>query len=229
MAEYHFVEDYERHVANLLKTHPIDEAMSIAVGGNYNVIGNIASQVVIYAGAKNADSILDFGCGSGRVASHLAKRINVKRYLGTDIVQSLLDYAATKTPKHFKFVLHRELSIPAKGSTFDLAYAFSVFTHLLQPEIYLYLRDVARVLKAGGTFVFSFLELSEPGHWHVFQSTVDTLAAKLPSHLNMFTERSQLSAWADHAGFKVIEFIDGGDTRWNGEALGQSVAILRKL
>ncbi|SCB41725.1 Ubiquinone/menaquinone biosynthesis C-methylase UbiE [Rhizobium miluonense] len=202
--------------------------MSIAVGGNYDTIGNIASQVVVYAGAKDGDAIFDFGCGSGRVASHLSKRVDIKRFLGTDVVQSLLDYAATKTPEHFAFVKHQQLSVPAEDGSFDLAYAFSVFTHLLQAEIYLYLQDIARVLKPGGTFVFSFLELAEEGHWHVFQSTVATLAAKQPSHLNMFTERNQLAIWAAHAGFDVVEFIDGGDPRWNGEALGQAVAIFRK-
>jgi hypothetical protein len=32
MAESHFVEDYERLVAQLIEKYPIDEAMSLAVG-----------------------------------------------------------------------------------------------------------------------------------------------------------------------------------------------------
>lgn len=40
MAQFHFVEDYERHVAALLEQHPIDEAMSLAVGGLYDVLDN---------------------------------------------------------------------------------------------------------------------------------------------------------------------------------------------
>jgi ubiquinone/menaquinone biosynthesis C-methylase UbiE len=202
--------------------------MSIAVGGNYDVIGNIASQVVVYAGAKDGDSIFDFGCGSGRVAHYLATRIKPAKFLGTDIVQSLLEYAATKTPENFTFKLHHELSIPAPDSFFDIAYAFSVFTHLLQAEIYIYLRDIYRTLKSGGIFVFTFLELSEADHWHVFQHTVDTLSAKKPSHLNMFMERSQIKTLASHVGFDVSEFIDAGEARWDGQALGQSIAILKK-
>ena len=41
MAKFHFIEDYERHVANLIATHPIDEAMSLAVGGSYELVGGI--------------------------------------------------------------------------------------------------------------------------------------------------------------------------------------------
>lgn len=33
MAQFHYVEDYERLVSELISKHPIDEAMSLAVGG----------------------------------------------------------------------------------------------------------------------------------------------------------------------------------------------------
>lgn len=35
MSEFHFVEDYERLVEQLLAAHPLYEAMSLAVGGQY--------------------------------------------------------------------------------------------------------------------------------------------------------------------------------------------------
>ncbi|MBZ9656090.1 class I SAM-dependent methyltransferase [Phyllobacterium lublinensis] len=228
MAQFHFVEDYERHVNELVSQHPLDEAMSLAVGGGYELIGDIASQIVVYAGAKSGMDVFDFGCGSGRVAHALAKKVDLKSFLGTDIVQPLLDYAKTKTPDHYRFVKHQALSVPAPDESFDITYAFSVFTHLLQAECYIYLQDIARVLKPRGTFVFSFLELSEGAHWGIFQNTVDTQRALQAPHLNMFIERSQIKIWAKHAGFKVTEIIDGPSKRWNGHALGQTVAILKK-
>jgi hypothetical protein len=33
MPTVHFFEDYERHVAELMASHPLDEAMSLAVRG----------------------------------------------------------------------------------------------------------------------------------------------------------------------------------------------------
>lgn len=229
MAQFHFVEDYEQHVANLLANHPLDEAMSLAVGGDYGRIGEIASSIIAYAGVENGMSVLDFGCGSGRVAHSLAKRVKLKRYLGTDVVQPLLDYAATKTPSDYQFVKHHELTIPAEDEAFDISYAFSVFTHLLQAEIFIYMTDIARVTKPGGTFVFSFLELASPMHWTIFDQTVAQQRASTSVHLNMFTERSQISVWAQHSGFRVLEFIAADDNRWDGNALGQAVAILKKI
>jgi hypothetical protein len=33
MANFHFVEDYQKHINNLIQNHDIDTAMSLAVGG----------------------------------------------------------------------------------------------------------------------------------------------------------------------------------------------------
>lgn len=230
MAQFHFVEDYEKLVKDLIRDHPMDEAMSLAVGGGWDQIGDICSDVLIYAGAKDGISVFDFGCGSGRVAHFLAKKIKVKKYLGTDIVQELLDYAATKAPDHFRFVKHHDLSVPAKDKTFDLAYAFSVFTHLLQTETFIYMEDIHRVLKPGGKLVFSFLEFSEPTHWQVFQDSVERQKSSTLPHLNAFLSRDQITVMAKKIGFLVTEFTSGSEVRWlkGRHPLGQSLAILKK-
>jgi methylase of polypeptide subunit release factors len=96
MAEFHFVEDYERHVEALLEAHPIDEAMSLAVGGLYETVGAIESNLLRYLGLREHMSITDLGCGSGRLANALSKALTLN-YIGIDIVQSLLNYAATRS------------------------------------------------------------------------------------------------------------------------------------
>ena len=222
MAEYHFVENYERHVADLLAKYPLDEAMSLAVGGNYESIGKITADVLVYAGIRDGDAVFDFGCGSGRVAHAVAKSVNVSRYLGTDIVQSMLDYAKTKTPEHFEYKLHRQLSFPCGDNEFDMVYAFSVFTHLLQTECYTYLLEVCRALKPGGTAVISFLELAEPTQWPVFEGSLGAY------YLNTFIERNQWEVWAAHAKLSISEFIDGPKAPWGGAPLGQSIMIMQK-
>ncbi len=229
MAKFHFVEDYERHVARLLRKHPRDEAMSLAVGGSYEEIGQLAADMLIHAGLGDAMSLFDFGCGSGRVAHAVAQRVALKGYLGTDVVQSLLTYAKTRCPEHYRFVRHRALNVPAADATFDMACAFSVFTHLLLVETYLYMTDIHRVLKPGGRLVMSFLELAEPAHWTTFADSAEA-QKKAPGtmHLNAYLERDQIAVLASRIGFAVIEFIGGFDPRWDGRFLGQSVAILEK-
>jgi SAM-dependent methyltransferase len=171
MAKFHFVEDYENYVASLLAKHPIDEAMSLAVGGDYLAMGSIQRDVVLWAGLEPGMSFVDFGCGSGRLAVSLARALPIN-YHGIDIVRSLLDYAASKCPPSYRFSLNHSLSLPVADGAADFISAFSVFTHLLPSEIYIYLEDMHRALRPGGTVVFSFMEVADPEHWGPFMSEV---------------------------------------------------------
>jgi ubiquinone/menaquinone biosynthesis C-methylase UbiE len=227
MAQFHFVEDYEALVSQLLRDHPLDEAMSLAVGGDYERVGAIESAILAYAGLKDGDIVFDLGCGSGRLAHALGRRHRID-YYGTDVVQALLDYAAKKSPANYRFKLNRELSIPMLPHSVDIACAFSVFTHLLQAESYVYLREMRRALKTGGRVVFSFLEFAAPEHWSVFKDTLANQHKGVNGHLNMFMERSAIDSWCERLGYERLEFIDGDAAPWGGEPLWQSLAILRK-
>lgn len=213
MAKFHFVEDYERHVAALKAAHPLDEAMSLAVGGNYDLAGEIEVDLLKKAGLVDGMSVFDLGCGSGRLATALAKSGLSIKYLGTDVVQDLLDYAASKTPRHYRYLRHAELSVPAPDHSIDIACAFSVFTHLLHHESYIYMEDMRRALKPGGRLVFSFLEFAVDHHWEVFEHTIEQQRAGTTPPLNTFIERSSIEVWAKHLGFGAPRFFsDLGQT-----------------
>ena len=226
MAQFHFVEDYEKLVAQLVATHPLDVAMEMAVGGNYEVFGQIEADILQAAGLADGMRLVDLGCGSGRLAAALHKRMAIS-YVGIDIVKALLDYAQSRAP-NYSFKLHRDLTIPEEDGSADMVCAFSLFTHLLQAESYLYLEEAARVLRrGGGKVVFSFLEFTEPTHWDTFQHTKNSVRLKTAEHLNMFTERSAIDVWARHLGFSAPQYFDAG-AMWRGHKLGQSVAILAR-
>ncbi|MGF1498782.1 MAG: class I SAM-dependent methyltransferase [Elainellaceae cyanobacterium] len=227
MAQFHFVEDYEAHVKNLLATKPLDEAMSDAVGGNYHETGDIERSILVYAGLKNGMKLIDYGCGSGRLAHSLAKQMQID-YLGIDVIDDLLEYAKSKSSPEYRFLNHRSLTVPAESNSVDMICAFSLFTHLLQAETYIYMEDMHRVLKPTGRLVFSFLEFELPSHWGVFAATVHQQRVSRIPHLNMFMEKSAIRTWANHIGFRVIELIDGNISQFEGKALGQSIAILEK-
>ncbi len=228
MAQFHFVEDYERHVANLVASMPLDQAMEAAVGGGFELVGGIERELLNYAGLRSGMSLVDLGCGSGRLARALGRSDKEIAYVGIDIVQALLDYAATQSPPSYRFVKHQELSLPLDRVSMDFACAFSVFTHLLHHESYLYLEDFHRVLKPGGKLLFSFLEFAAPAHWTVFRHTADQQKASNQAHLNSFIERHVIEVWADRAGFVVEAFIGGDETIGGQPPLGQSSALLRK-
>lgn len=216
----HFVKDYQLYVRNLFLSHPADEAASLAVGGgDFDAIGRKLLAVVIDAGWKNGDSIIDLGCGSGRLAKLLSEMSPNCNYLGTDVAPELLDYAAARAPVSYRFQLHTELNFPAADESTDLIVAFSVFTHLFHEESYTYLLDALRVLKSGGRFVFSFLEADR--HWNVFSAMLSPTWVSHKPHLNMFIERSAIEVWARRSGFAIVRYDVG-------PPIGQSVVVLQK-
>jgi ubiquinone/menaquinone biosynthesis C-methylase UbiE len=227
MSTFHFVDDYEHHVDQLIRNHPLAEAMSLAVGGYYEEFSVILAEVLVQNGLRDGMTLVDLGCGSGRAAKGISKRVQIE-YLGTDVVQRLLDYAAKVCPKHYRYKCHRELSVPAPDSSADMVCAFSLFTHLLHEESYIYLQESHRVLKPGGKFVMSFLEFASPSHWAIFQPTMEARRHNARQPLNMFIERNVIDVWCGHLGFVRESFVDGTDPRWQGSALGQSLAVLRK-
>jgi SAM-dependent methyltransferase len=222
----HYVADYEAFVSDLIRHFSMDEAMSHAVGGDYLGTGKKERAILEYVGLRDGMKIVDIGCGSGRLSSVISDmRID---YLGIDVVDDLLAYAAKKSSPKFAFVRHTELTVPVADETVDIACAFSVFTHLRHEESYLYAKDVLRALKPGGVFVFSLLEFGEPHHWPVFEQTVAACAAGTMPHINTFLERPVIRLWAKHLGYKVAELVDGLAAPWNEAALGQTTAILKK-
>ena len=226
MAQFHFVEDYEKLVAHLIATHPIDEAMALAVGGGpYDIIGQMEADILAAAGLADGMRVIDLGCGSGRLAAALHRRAKLS-FVGIDIIQSLLDYAKTRAPT-YRFVMHRELSVPEPDASADFVCAFSLFTHLLQAETFIYLKEAARVLRPGGKVVFSFLEFQDPVHWGIFEQAVEVTRAGKRDQLDMFLERETIDFWAGKLGMKVERYFPG-TAKWNGHQLGQSLAFLAR-
>lgn len=221
--KYYFVEEYEQHVAQLVQDHDLDQAMSLAVGGHYESMGQNLLNVAVHSGLKDGMSVLDFGCGSGRLSTQMARSFKLESYLGIDLVQQLLDYADSKTPKEFKFVKSLGLSIPAKDETFDIVFCFSVFTHLVQVHSFIYMEEFLRTLKPGGRLVFSFLEMTDLRHKRAFEQAVTNVKTNQKKPITAFLERPEIAAWASLLDVTILEYIDSGPLH-----IGQTVAILEK-
>jgi ubiquinone/menaquinone biosynthesis C-methylase UbiE len=186
--------------------------------------------------------VVDVGCGSGRLSSALAKRFDI-RYHGTDILQPLLDYARARAPKTYRFTRVERIAIPEESDSADFVTFFSVATHLLHHETYMYLEEARRVAVPGGLIVVSFLEFGNPNHWPVFHNTIRAYRDQIPDHLNAFIEASVFPVWAQKLGLELVA-IHPGDKPWipiteprvaeNGAreealaGLGQSCVIFRK-
>jgi SAM-dependent methyltransferase len=224
-------ERYKKHVEHLkVGQTNIQKVSEIAVGGDFDRIGKIEYELLKKFGLQPQHSIVDVGCGSGRLAKPLSDK-HYGQYLGTDVVEDLLEYARQLVKKdHWDFQIVEGLKIPMQNELTDYVCFYSVFTHLLHEQSYNYLKEAHRVLKTGGKVIFSFLEFRIPSHWAIFEGNIDT---DKTTHLNMFMDRDAISAWATHLNMEVELILDGNKPQvanYKGlDSLGQSVAVLVKL
>lgn len=94
----HFVNDYTKFVSGLLAENTDQrKAMSVAIGGDYDATGQVIVDLPRMHGLRDGMPLIDMGCGSGQVAHGVSKNFEIS-YHGTDIVQDLLDFAATVAP-----------------------------------------------------------------------------------------------------------------------------------
>lgn len=124
---------------------------------------------------KSVDSILEIGCGYGRIPLFLSKDKNLKcqKYYGIDISESLLR-RLVKCKQEYDFFPGAEFYIicasaellPLEDNSVDLIISNCVFMHIPEAQIRKLLVEISRVLKPGGTFVFnhSFHNKSCPSH-----------------------------------------------------------------
>ncbi len=93
-------------------------------------------------------SILDWGCGCGRLTRYLGGTTSA--ITGVDIDSDSVAWCATNLP--FGHFLHIEpdppMPMPAGG--FELVIGISIFTHLSEEDQWAWLRELHRVLAPGG-------------------------------------------------------------------------------
>lgn len=237
----HFLSSYLKQSHTLLETHEEDLAMSLAVGGDFEAVGVLEFCLLKQLGLAPEHSVVDVGCGSGRLAVQLRPYL-LGPYVGIDVVPELYEYARRQCAREdWRFYGAPGTHIPEPDDSADFVVFFSVFTHLLHEETYRYLSEAARVLKPGGKIVFSFLEFGIPSHWFIFEHSVAD--ERVDKVLNQFMDRDMIRAFATHLGLQVLDIHDGHlphialdrTIRWDSGKemsgsgnLGQSIAVLTK-
>ena len=107
---------------------------------------------------QDTDDVLEIGCGYGRLMYHLAP--TVSRITGIDLADEPLHEAAELLAEYDNVgLIHGSgcsLSDVANYSI-DKAYAFTVFQHIPDDLVKIYLDEVNRVLCPGGYFCAQFL------------------------------------------------------------------------
>jgi ubiquinone/menaquinone biosynthesis C-methylase UbiE len=120
--------------------------------------------------AQKGDTILDLGCGNGRLYQLFEKHDLSVTYIGQDQSDGLLGHAAETFPNG-QFVSGSMTQIPLSDKTVDSVYSIAAFHHLPDDgSREACLKEIARVLRPGGTLVMSNWNLEND---YVVQKIID--------------------------------------------------------
>ncbi len=117
-------------------------------------------------GEKEIDMVLDIACGTGDMMDYWMKRakkknINVKKILGVDPSDGMVNVAREKFPK-FDYAISKATEIPVKDTQADfLSISYGIRNVVEREDA---LQEFNRVLKPGGfVVILEFMKRENPG------------------------------------------------------------------
>jgi SAM-dependent methyltransferase len=206
-------------------------------GSGYREAWTVLTTVEQYGAPLGAiKSILEFGCGSGRVIRHF-RCVEGLRLVGTDANSRPIEWDRNNLPG-IEFS-HNALEPPLAYSdgSFDLIYALSVFTHIPLGWQRAWLDELRRVLRPGGYLLctvhgdsFISSQLDNQDRAALARDGKLTLDAKNPrasyssrvlGSWDVFQTRDQVRE-VFSAGFELLCYTS------HEAAAGQDTLVLRK-
>ncbi len=144
------------------------------------------------------DSLLDVGCGDGRLLSYLSSVFHEKKLEGIDYSEKAINLAkAINIGGNVKYFARNIISEPLDACKYDVVTLIEVMEHIDPRELDQFLNSVKKCLNKEGVLIV----------------TVPSNSLKLAKkHYQHFT-KDGLARLIDKAGFKIMqsEYIDGSD------------------
>lgn len=227
---------YQRENASFVKAHPsfamppvymLYEAYKLSYREYFKDGQDTARELVNrlqpYINFSGA-SLLEWGCGPGRIVRHLPLLLPQTKIYGSDYNAATITWCKAHISNVHFSVNGLNPPLPFQNQTFNAIYAISVFTHLAEKSHYLWIEELYRGLKADGLLLFTsqgnvFAEkLTKEEQQSFGEGNVVVHGFVKEGHRSFSAfhpERFVQTLLQDR--FKVLEFIPGKKQSWGLE------------
>lgn len=160
-----YLEAYSRHTDLRVDMDP-----KLAVGGKWEMLGQLQFDFLKKRGLKPEHRLLDLGCGTLRGGRHFIRYLNAGNYTGIDISFKAIQYARELVnheellDKIPNLLLNKDKRLDFKQwstTKFDYILAQSVFTHLKPEHIEECFLHIREVMHGNSVFYFTYFRARE--------------------------------------------------------------------
>jgi SAM-dependent methyltransferase len=186
-----------------------------------------ARQVATAIDLDDTDSVLELGCGVGRIGRELAPRCN--HWTGVDISSKMIAHARERLAHLENIDFHelRRSNLEALGDgSISKAYSVAVLCHMDKEDLYLYLKDLWRVVRPGGLIYVETWNLAHPIGWKRWEYEVNNWnrsdqKQRKDVARNQFCTPDEFQLYIRHAGFTPLACY--ADSPWVQVIAGHSL------
>ncbi|CAM3385205.1 class I SAM-dependent methyltransferase [Aequorivita lipolytica] len=212
-----------------------------------------------YANIQPNHKVLDIGSGIGRTAIALTGYLSQSgSYEGFDVVERGVQWCNSRIHKeHFNFnfkyvplfndlyntatLKATEFNFPYADNAIDVAFSFSVFTHMQIEEIQHYFNQVYRVLKPGGVCFSTFFLYDDASETFISTKKDFSFPVKKDGYRlmnenvksgNIAIHKKEISEMLARENFELITIIDGfwkDEVRDTTKAEYQDMVVFKKV
>ncbi|MEE4190792.1 MAG: class I SAM-dependent methyltransferase [Halieaceae bacterium] len=157
-------------------------------------------------GVNPEDTILEIGCGVGRMARTLSPLC--KRWIGADVSENMLDHARSRTTDldnvDYQSLNGWDLS-GIEDDSIDMVYCTVVFMHLDEWDRFNYICEAKRVLRPGGRLYVDNYNLLSAEGWDFFmKNMLDYHPLQRPANISKSSTPQELCHFLTMAGFEDV-------------------------
>jgi SAM-dependent methyltransferase len=188
-----------------------------------------------HAGLGPTSSVLDVGCGAGRLAVGIIEEIGaVAGYLGLDVRRDVISWDRRFLARRYRFLRFEHIDVanarynahgdetasvftlPSPTGEVDVVYAYSVFSHMISADVSHYLTEFYRLLHPAGTAVFTaFVEPGVPDE-EINPTSYGPIQWQSALHCVRF-DQHYFTRMLMRAGLEIVHFGHGEET--DGQSL----------